>query len=207
MKVGIVVEGRSEFKGLPELRQQLIEETKASAVQVLFAPYDPKAAPGQVARECESRIKQFAARRFDRAIVLVDREDRNQSCSEIATEIEDAIAARALGIPTKVVVKNRAFENWLISDTAALAKMKARFKLSKGMLNQVEPDKADRVDALALLKKAAQGSAYGKIDDSRRILERADIHRMGQHSRSFRCLLGRLEHPQYQDGSCRPAPG
>lgn len=207
MKVGIVVEGRSEFKALPELRQQLIGETMASAVQVLFAPYDPKAEPGQVARECESRIKQFAGRGFDRAIVLVDREDRHESCSEIAKKIESAITARALGIPTKVVIKNRTFENWLISDTAVLTKMKARFKIGKTMLHQIEPDKADRADALALLKKAARGSAYGKVDDSRRILKRADIHRMGQNSRSFRCLLGRLGHPHYQNGSCQPKAG
>jgi len=205
MKVGIVVEGRSEFKGLPEIRDQLIELTDAAALKILFAPYDPKGSPGKIARECESRIKQLAGRGFNRVIVLVDREDRTDSCSEIADAIESAIADRKLGIQAHVVVKNRSFENWLVSDPTALTTMKARFALSKEMLRRIRPDKADRIDALSLLKKAAQGGAYGKVDDSRRILARADVSRMGSNSRSFRCLLGRLGHPDYRSGSCQPA--
>lgn len=207
MKIGVVVEGRGEFKALPEIREQVHRITKASGFKVLFAAYDPHAQPGRIVRECESRIRQFHARGYNRVIVLVDRESRNVGCSQLAKDLEERFAKAQFPIPISVVVKDRRFENWLVADVDALKQMQGRFKITKGMRREIEPDRADRIDALRLLKKASQNGDFGKVDDARRIMQKADIGKMALNSRSFRCFLARLGHPHLANGSCQPAKG
>lgn len=204
MKIGLIVEGRSEYTALPELRDQLCAETSASSVKVLHACYDPYARPGRIVRGCQGAVKQLAGRKYDLALVLVDRERQTKAASEIAGELEAAFGSVDWGIPLKVVVKDRCFENWLVADLSALRKLRARFEVTVGMMTAVEPDRADRANALDLLRRAAKGDAFGKVDDARRILGGATVAQMAQHSRSFRCFLARLGHPDFQNGSCAP---
>lgn len=205
MRIGVVVEGRGEFKALPEIKEQVRSATKASELKVLFAPYDPHAQPGRIVRECESRIRQFYARGYDLVLVLIDRESRRTSCSALAASLEQEFARADFRIPVQVVIKDRRFENWLVADLDALTQMTARFKVTKGMAREVKPDRADRVDAVRFLKRASLGDDFGKVDDAKRIMKRADIGAIAQNSRSFRCFLGRLGHPDYVNGSCQPA--
>lgn len=202
MKVGVVVEGRSEFKALPLLRDQICVVTPATVVKVLHADYDPCASPGRIVRACRSRVLQLVARQYDRVIVLVDREARTESPYMLARNLEAEFERAGLGIPVYVVIKDRKFENWLIADLDALRQLRARFRVTKGMAAKVEPDRADRSDALGLLKDAAKGGAYGKVDDATRILQKAEISKSARHSRSFRCFLARLGHPDFTNGSC-----
>jgi hypothetical protein len=204
VKVGVVVEGQSEFTALPHLREQLCSETTTSSVKILHACYDPHGRPQRVVKGCRSAVKQLAGRKFDLAVVLIDRESQAKTATEIARALEAAFSSANFGIPVTVVVKDRCFENWLVADLAALHKLSARFDVSTAMVNAVEPDRADRADAAKLLKRAANGDAYGKVDDARRILEKATIAHMARHSRSFRCFLARLGHPGLQSGSCKP---
>jgi hypothetical protein len=57
---------------------------------------------------------------------------------------------------------------------------------------------------VALLKRAAQGDAYEKVQDAKRILERADVLRLATNSRSFRRFLRVIEHPTYREQSAAP---
>ncbi|HKI86232.1 MAG TPA: DUF4276 family protein [Thermoanaerobaculia bacterium] len=204
MKVGVVVEGQSEFTALPELHPQLCSVTNAASLRTLHACYDPYSSPGRIVRSCRSAVRQLAGRKFDLAIVLIDREEQTKSSPRLAAEIEGAFEVANLGIPIQVVIKDRSFENWLIADLAALRQMRKRFHVTAGMTRSVEPDRADRADAFSLLKRAAKGDAYGKVDDAKRILEKAQVTRMAAHSRSFRCFLARLGYPGLQAGSCTP---
>jgi hypothetical protein len=204
VKVGVVVEGQSEFTALPHLREQICCETAASSLRILHACYDPHGRPERVVKGCRSAVKQLAGRKFDLAVVLIDRERQTKGSAEIARVLEAAFLSADLGIPVSVVVKDRCFENWLVADLGALRRLNARFEVSTAMAKAIEPDRADRVDAAVLLKRAARGDAYGKVDDARRILEKATIARIAGHSRSFRCFLARLGHPELQDGSCSP---
>ena len=204
MRIGVVVEGQSEFTALPQLREQLCLETSTGSVKILRARYDPHARPERVVKACRSALRQLVGRRFDLAVVLIDRERQTKSPAAIAEELEAAFAAAEIGIPVAVVVKDRCFENWLVADLEALRRLTGRFEVSTGMVKAIEPDRADRADAHRLLKVATKGDAYGKVDDARRILEKATITHMAQHSRSFRCFLARLGHPRLQNGSCKP---
>jgi Domain of unknown function (DUF4276) len=204
VKLGVVVEGHSEYKALPEICPQLKSACGASMVRLLRADYDPLAPPARIVKACESRIVQLAERGCVAAVVLVDRERRTEKCAAIAQELERAFSDGDFSIPVHVVVKDKCFENWLVADLAALRQLRKRFQISNGMARKVEPDRADRADALALLKQAAKGSAYGKVDDAKRIMEKASIDLMASHSRSFRCFLGRLGDPRFSSGSCQP---
>jgi hypothetical protein len=197
------VEGQSEFTALPHLKDQLCSETSTSSVKILHACYDPHGRPQRVVKGCRGAVKQLAGRKFDLAVVLIDRESQAKNPAEIARVLEAAFSSADLGIPVAVVVKDRCFENWLVADLAALRKLNARFQVSTAMTNAVEPNRADRADASKLLKKAAKGDAYGKVGDARRILEKATVAHMADHSRSFRCFLARLGHPRLQSGSCK----
>ena len=103
-----------------------------------------------------------------------------------------------------VAVKNRMYENWLVSDPQALRSMSARFRLTTGQVRSVSNDRADSVDGLRLLKRIAQGKAYGKVADAVEIMGRADALRMASNSRSFRRFLRVIGHPSYASQSARP---
>jgi hypothetical protein len=64
-----------------------------------------------------------------------------------------------------------------------------RFRISKSFESQVAPDRADRADAVRLLKTAAIGKPYHKVEDAKRILKAAEPLRIGANSRSFRRFL------------------
>jgi len=104
-----------------------------------------------------------------------------------------------------VVMKNRMFENWLVSDLVAFSNQGARFRVTGGMRSAVEPNRADGADALAWLKRACIGASYAKVEDAKRILGRADPVRMAQNSRSFRRLMRVVRHPVYLTQSRRPS--
>lgn len=138
-------------------------------------------------------------------MVLIDREDQATAPNQIAAELENAFGRLNPPLPVRVVVKDRRFENWLVADTGALEALPGRFEVSEALRGRVESDQADNANALDLLKRAAKNESYGKVDDAQKILEQAEVQRMAQHSRSFRCFLGRLGHPDYCRGSCRPS--
>jgi hypothetical protein len=105
------------------------------------------------------------------------------------------------------VVKNRTFENWVIADVEAVRGVRGRFTVSGGMRSAVEGGTADNVDALSLLKRAAQGDAYEKVHDAQPILEGADVRRIASNSRSFRRFLRVIDYPDYRTQSAQARDG
>jgi Domain of unknown function (DUF4276) len=103
-----------------------------------------------------------------------------------------------------VVLKDMAFENWLIADIDAISTMSARYSLSKAAIDAVAPDKADRVNGYRWLMKATDGT-YDKKRDAKRILAAAQPSRIAANSRSFRRFLRVLGHPAYKAQSKAPA--
>lgn len=96
------------------------------------------------------------------------------------------------------------YENWLVSDVEALKCQPGRFAVSDADARRVVPNRADRIDAMTLLKRMCKDAAYEKVRDSERILTRADVMRMAENSRSFRRFLRVVGHPSYQRQSASP---
>lgn len=205
MRIGFVVDGKSEYRSLAKLFPQLSCLTGNTFLRVVRADIQPTAPFGAMARACKPRLVELEGRRADRIIILVDREQRVECPGEFAVALGRS-AQTMVDTKVGVVVKNRCFENWLIADLDALGCQPGRFRVSASMKRRVTPNKADLIDALPEIKAAVLGD-YDKVADSERILANADVSRCALHSRSFRRFLRLVGVPAYRDQSARPHAG
>ncbi len=206
MKIGIVVDGQSEFRSLPQLLDRI--EGPHTMLKPLYADIQPFAPVQQIVRAVKTRVPILKAKRADMALILLDRESRGVCPGSWAAEIQAAVSRKctAVGIDSfAVVVKNSCYENWLVSDPLAFERMPKRFNLSFADTNKIQPNKADRVNAQAMLKRAARGSSYSKVDDAVKIMQHADPLRMASNSRSFRRFMRLVGNPHFLDQSRRPS--
>jgi len=202
VKIGVVVDGVSEFASLPSLYAELRKATGNQILRPVRANIQPTAPSGVIVRQCSKRIRECYERGAEAVVVLIDREDRNECPGEIASAIEARLGQARLN--AHVVIKDRTYENWLLADIDALKCLSGRFVLSKATVQAVQPNKADHVDALKLLKRSVRSGSYHKVDDSKRICEKADASRLAQHSRSFRRFLRVVGDSTYQTQSAMP---
>ncbi len=201
MKIGLIVDGQAEFRSLPQLYKRL--NTPHQLLTPLYADIQPFAPLLQIARTVQAKAPIFAGKGAELIIILVDRETRRICPGQWARDLAVALnnsRGNGIGYRFAVVVKNSCYENWLISDPAAFKQLPRRFKTPTLAANN-----ADQVDAQAILKAAAQGSSYSKINDAVAIMGHADPLAMAANSRSFRRLLREIENPKYLDQSRQPA--
>lgn len=171
----------------------------------LYANIQPKSAPGQIAKSVKPKLDILTARQVSKIVVLIDREDQLECPSELAQGIENAF--RKLGHSNvHVAIKNRRFENWLISDTKVFKKLSARYKTTAAFTDNVIPNKADSVEnATGLLNKICVGTEYHKRRDAAQITKHQDISEVSKNSRSFRRFLRLLGHQDYETQSKKPS--
>ncbi|WP_430755387.1 DUF4276 family protein [Mycolicibacterium septicum] len=202
MKITILTEGLSEFKSLPLLYPQLQKKmpTRSRIVKTLIINASPDAPHPQLITSCKPNLA-IAARISDMAIILLDREQQQDCPGVIATRLEDGFN-RVSNIPVKVVLKDRMYENWLISDLEALKSQPKRFSVDRSVEKRIMPNKADSVNGLLELKRIVVSGQYDKVSDSDKICRCAATDRMAQNSRSFRHFLHVLGHTDYKN-SCR----
>ncbi|WP_084494931.1 DUF4276 family protein [Nocardia shimofusensis] len=206
MKIAILTEGKGEFKTLPNLYPQIKSRLpkKTQVMKPMMVHAAPDGPVGQLVTACRTPLKLAIAEKADKAILLIDREQQAERPGEIAAEIQAALR-KVTDLQVDVAIKDRMFENWLISDLNALRAQPARFTVTPALVNKVEPNKADSVNALELLKKTvAPGRDYDKIIDGERISTRAQVELMAKHSRSFRHFLHLLGYEAYREQCLRP---
>lgn len=204
MRIGLIVEGQSEFVALPHLLHQLREGTGHSFIGPVRATAHPNAQAAVIARSVVESVAYLQLRKVDEVVLLMDREDREECPGALADQLSEHIQP-LVTVPVRVVIKDRTFENWLISDVEALRAMPARFTITEATVRSISPNKADRINAYELLQQCAIRNSFQKVKDAQRILGHADIHRMAENSRSFRRLLRCVGHPAYAGQSRNPA--
>lgn len=202
MRIGIVVEGKSEYVALPRLHEALSAQYPVTLLGPVLAPVHPTSDPGRIAQGCRNALLVLERRRVDRIVAILDREDCPCCVGSRSAEIAAALQART-AVPVEVVLKDRSFENWLLADLDAVRSQQA-FAVSRGAARQVEPNKADHVDAYAWLQ-AASGGTYEKVTHAHKILKSASPQGIARNSRSFRRFLRVIDHPDYTGQSVRPA--
>ena len=202
MKVGVIVDGIAEYAALPLLLPRVTAQS-GHTYRVIKADIQPLAPLPAIARACRQPVVQLESRGMDSIVVLFDRETRPECAAEIARAVGAEIGNHAK-CHVAVVIKERSFENWLVSDLSAMRGHPVRFRVSRRHRRAVEPNRADEADAVALLRTIVQG-AYAKVDDGKRILASADPTRMAQHSRSFRKFLREAGYPAFRTQSKAPA--
>lgn len=208
MRIGFVVDGFAEYESLADVLRK-VDTPHVLVTQVLRADLQPSAPIGQIAREASKKVRDLVVRRgVHRVVVLIDREQNASCCGDYAQQLAAAIRTHCVRTSTaveiRVVVKDRMYENWLVADPEAFQQLSARFDpliLQRG----ARGDRADRVEALALLKRAVVKKQFDKVPDAARITPHLDPLRMGEHSRSFRKLLGVVGCSAYTAQTKRPA--
>ena len=204
-KIAVITEGESEWGAIPMIYQQLRDATGSTFLNPVRLKVQPDGPAAKIARECKSVFKVLAEKGVSLAVLVLDRELKPESAGEIAQAIDSAIRVDCVfPFELAVVMKDRAFENWVIADLDALRAQPGRFDVTSALERAVSPDRADRVVALDHLKKALRGtsSSYDKRQDSKRTLGKADVIRMAANSRSFRHFLHTVGHPAYAS-QCR----
>ncbi|WP_425574934.1 DUF4276 family protein [Nocardioides fonticola] len=140
----------------------------------------------------------------DLVIVLLDREQQSDLPGKLAADVETALATHCgAGTRVRVVYKDRLFENWLVADMDSLSAQPKRFAVTAARRRKVEPNKADAVDGLLLMKEMAIGKDYDKVADAERVCRKLDVRRAAMHSRSLRHFLHVLEVSAYAAGCKR----
>lgn len=204
MKIGLAVDGQAETASFPSARDRLNALSLHTIVfPPVLVPMNAHVPPAAIAAECRARTGILIAKGIDLLLVLLDREQDQNCCGTTASNIQRELA-KVIGVPTAVVIKNRMFENWLLADLDALAASPARFNVTAALRKRVEANKADSVNALTEIKATIVKGSYDKVSDAKKILERADPAKMGQHSRSFRRFLHLAGVPAYATQSKNP---
>jgi hypothetical protein len=124
VRVGLIVDGDAEFASLPHVLSR-IDSKHEILPSVLKASVHPLGGPGKIARGVMPAIRIFVANRGVRQIVIIlDREQQTACCGAIAEDITQAVSKlcenEGLRVEVSVVLKDRTYENWLLSDPDAL---------------------------------------------------------------------------------------
>lgn len=206
MKVALITEGTSEYKGVPRILDQIRSRTGKMVMPPLKASFQPDASPGVIARQTKSSVILARSNGASRVVIFIDRERQAARAGRLAREVETAIAAlHDPDLEIRVVFKDRTFENWLVADLASLRAQPARFNVGAAEVRMIEPDKADSVDGERILNRMAIGPSYDKVPDSLRILNRFDVANAMRNSRSFRHFVHAIG-DDYLLMSCRTPP-
>ena len=120
MKIGVVVEGESEFVSLPAVLDKVASRTQHQILRPLRGAIPPLAPTGTIARACKPLIDQLLGRGAGRVLVVLDLEDRTDCAGDHAADLEAALGRLCGDCEILVVLKHRAYENWVIADLTAL---------------------------------------------------------------------------------------
>jgi hypothetical protein len=208
MKIGILVDGQAEFHSLPLFLDRV--DTQAQILKPLYCDMQPFASYQQIAYVAMKRVSILLQKGVSKVVVLIDKEQRGDCAPLMANSIEEELEGRLRQTDwngqVSVVVKVDAFENWLVADPHAFVKLTGMFKHRKRIRKAVEPDKADNVDALAVLNRCCVKGSFSKVKGAKAICQRLDPTRAATNSRSFRRFLRVLGDPAFSTESKNP-PG
>lgn len=187
MKIGIIADGQAEAQALQHLMDKLARKN-LQFLRPVYADMQPYAPLAQIVRASESRISLLGQRGADRYIVLLDRESNEECPGEFAARLQGAFS-KGGHERVKVVLKNRAFENWLIGDPRAFCRgAHRRIEIADRVIQRIESAGSDGVNALAVLNGCV-AAGYNKRSDAIEICKMINPEIVGKNSRSFRKLL------------------
>jgi hypothetical protein len=193
MKTGIISDGSAEAQAL----KYLVAKMKCgnfTPLKPVYADMQPCAPIPQIVRAAQSRIALLNQRGAERNLVVLDREGSAACPGEFASRLRDEFVRK--GMPNvSVVMKDRAFENWLIADMPSLVRgSHRRINVSDRIIQRISLSGADNVNALAILNGCVK-DGYNKRRDAIEICRTVDPEVLARNSRSFRKFLSVIKEP------------
>jgi hypothetical protein len=206
MKVGILVDGQAEYRGLPLLIPRIT--TSSTILKPLYCDMQPFAPPGYIAYVAMKRSHILVGKGASLIILLIDKETRPDCIPQISQEIESQFSSRLTScypsVRSSVIVKNATFENWLVADPDTFKLLTGMFNDWHSIYNAVTPDKADNIDAIQLLKHCCKKGHFDKVESAIAICDKLNPDQAAKNSRSFRRFLRIVNHPNYVAQSRNP---
>lgn len=169
MKIGIICDGSAESQALAKI-VDAIHIYDVKFIRPIYADMQPKSTTALIAKKAERAIGILRSKKVDKIIVLIDFEDREGCPIAFSRKLSSAFHDKGMH-ETMIVIKVSKFENWLVADHKGLNTLK-RFNVSKSFVNAVSPDKADNVDAVALLNSIIGGKTNIIKDETRLLLQK-----------------------------------
>jgi hypothetical protein len=143
-------------------------------------------------------------------VIVVDKEDRAGCNSFHAANLSHSVAQQLaykgqqhIGVHT--VLKVTSFENWLLADTEALKSLDDMFIKVGNFEREVGRNRADQIDALAVLNRHTIDGKFHKKNGAVAICKRMDPIRAAKNSRSLRRFLRVAGVVTYCSQSKKPA--
>lgn len=151
-------------------------------------PYAPMP---QIVKASEARLNLLFQRGANQCIVLLDREENNDCPGQFSLRLQNEYLQRGFE-NVSVVIKDRAFENWLIADPQSLMRgTHRRIQIHDRILRRIEGAGADNLNAIAVLAGCINGG-YHKRSDAIELCKLIDLSAAARNSRSFRKFLKSL---------------
>lgn len=203
MRICFIVDGKTEYHCLFKLL-----ENSGTPHKLIFPPFycdmQPYSSIKQIAYRVVKKIEMVRPKNPELVVILIDLEERDICPPDFSLELQKEIEKRLpkIGFQTSVIIKVRKFENWLIADLDAVRSLN-QFNITQKIRNLIEPNKADNVDAINLLKRMGDGS-YDKTEDGRKISQKITPQIIAKHSRSFRRCLRVIGVLQFNKQSKKP---
>lgn len=180
-RLGLVVEGESEYFAIPIL----LQKAGASPGQkVVFRGQGTQSPiPILVQKRLLPATRALTLRSHSKVLVVIDREDRpdcpgdfaQRVCSELVRQLESTYGYRGTP-PIVVVVADRTLENWLIADPQGI---RQHAYISRDIARRVGSN-ADGLDAIRILQWAYRpGKYYHKTKDGPALAARVRVLQQG----------------------------
>ena len=132
-----------------------------------------------IAKKVSSIIRLLGNRHYP-IIVLVDREERDESVEQLCESLHHAIMEEGLNDQDiRIGFADRMIENWIIADYKLIGSIKDK------------PQQTDGLRGSAVIKK--KKGSYNKVIDGVKLLHSIDKRTVYNESPSFRSFMDKLE--------------
>ena len=132
-----------------------------------------------IAKKIASLIRIFNNRNYP-IVILIDKEDRQESTREIAMLLYEKLSEQNINCPDlRIGVADRMIENWIIADWKVLD------------VKEEKPSKTDGLNGASVIKKL-KGS-YNKTTDGVEMFLNTDPREVYNSSESYREFVNKLD--------------
>jgi hypothetical protein len=194
-RIGLVVEGETEYRALPLLLQHLGLSTTSPSI------FHGQSVNASVQDLVKYRLLTHArtqlAKKASQVIVVLDRETRPESADVFGKALAKELRRQLRGCESEhaarrvfVAVADRRFENWLLADPEGVSKSKLLGKKAN-LVGRVACHADDR-DALEVLREAIARGWYNKAIHGPQLAQHIRMRPVGISwcSKSFAAFLG-----------------
>lgn len=131
-----------------------------------------------IAKKISSMIRILSNRHYP-IIILVDREDREQSCEELSNELNDCLIEEGIvDQDIRIGFADRMIENWIIADFQLISDLDKK------------PEQTDGLKGASVIKKHI--GSYNKVIDGVKLLLSINKPLVYNESPSFKLFVDKL---------------